>query len=85
MTAIARITGANIPLTPAAAAGGRAYLGGYYPHQAHTDKGAGRSTPYPHSSSSGSSWWASTQLGQLVMVQLERQELVVLNNGGDTK
>ena len=63
MTAIARITGANIPLTPAAAAGGRADLGGYYPHQAHTDKGAGRSTPYPHSSSSGSSWWASPNWG----------------------
>ena len=63
MAAIAQITGTRIPLTPAAAAGGRADRGGYYPHQAPKGKGAGRSIPYPQSSSSDSSWWASSNWG----------------------
>ena len=63
MAAIAQFTGVDIPTTPAAAAGGRADQGGYYPHQPHPDKGAGRSTPYPRSSSAGSSWWPSSEWG----------------------
>ena len=68
MDAIAEVTGAQIPRTPAAAAGGRANLGGYYPWQTPKGKGkAGRSTPYPQtpggagSSSSGSTWWPTSE------------------------
>ena len=65
MAAIAEFTGAHIPTTPAEAAGGRANQGGYYPHQTPKGKGAGRSNPYPQSSShsSGSSWWPSSNWG----------------------
>ena len=58
--AIALYTGVSIPATPAQAAGGKADLGGYYPHQAPKGKG-GRSAPY--SSSSGSNWWYSSAWG----------------------
>ena len=44
---IAERTGTSIPLTPAAVTRAR----------------AGRSTPYPRSSSSGSSWWTSPNWG----------------------
>ena len=65
--AIGALTGERVPSTPAAAAGGKANKGGYYPHQpAGKGKSVGRSAPYPQaasSSSSGSAWQWSTGWG----------------------
>ena len=64
MAAIAALTGADLPTTPAQAAGGHADQGGYYPYQRAPTKGEGRgrSRPYTRAasfSSSGSWSWSA--------------------------